>query len=433
MKARRRRVRLAGPLALGQALGRGSLGVALVVLVRELRTVDFGNLALGLAIVQVLVTVADGGFSRLLVRDVARGAGSGAAAVRELLGARVYAVVTVGMLSTAGLALLPGPLSGGVIALLESYLITESIAFGFENAAVGVERPWRFVSAQAVAGIGLLAGVAVLAATGRATLTSAMAVLAGASAIKMATHLCLWRLPVAARNSVRRPLGQLYREALPFLSLTLLATVYYRIGVIALHAVKGAVATASYAAALRVVDLVGLAAGVAFSSASPALSRLHRDQPGEIYAVWRRTVAKMAVVVVPLAAVVAVAAVPIAHLLFGAAYSQSTGVQLRILAPGMAFMMLQSVSSAVLFMADGQRGVISLACLNVSACVIASIVLSAALGADGAAVALTAAEALSFTSFFVLVRHRHRSPGTAEHGRSAQSAEPVSPIGQMWR
>ena len=433
MNVRRRRFRLAGPLALGQGLGRGALAVALVVLVRELRAVDFGNLALGLAIAQVLVTVADGGFSRLLVRDVARGVGSGSTVVRRLLGARLYAVVIVGVLSTAGFALLPGPFSGGMIALLEAYLVTESIAFGFENAAVGFERPWRFVSAQAAAGIALLGGLAALVATGGAALTSAMAVLAGASAIKVVTHLCLWRLHLGASGAVRRPLGQLYREALPFLSLTLLATVYYRIGVIALHAVKGAAATASYAAALRVVDLVGIAAGVAFSSASPALSRLHSGQPDAVYVVWRRTVAKIALIAVPLAVVVALASVPIARLLFGGAYSHPTGVQLRILAPGMALMMLQSVSAAVVFMADGQRGVISLTCVNVSVCVIGSIVLSAALGADGAALALTAAEALSFTSFVVLIHHRHRSARTADRGRSAGSAEPVAPIGRASR
>ena len=116
-----------------------------------------------------------------------------------------------------------------------TYLFTESVAFGFENAAVGVERPWRFVSAQAAGGIILLAGLGSLASTGQVTMLTAMATLALSSTVKVTGHLLAWRHPHASLSSQRASVATLYREALPFLGLSLLATVYYRVGIIALH------------------------------------------------------------------------------------------------------------------------------------------------------------------------------------------------------
>jgi O-antigen/teichoic acid export membrane protein len=107
----RQPVALTATLGLGQLIGRGALAVGLLILVRELSATDFGDLSLALAVVQVLMTVADGGFSRLLVRDVARDGASGAGLVKQLLAARMLSVVAVLVLTAAGLIVIPGPFS----------------------------------------------------------------------------------------------------------------------------------------------------------------------------------------------------------------------------------------------------------------------------------------------------------------------------------
>lgn len=403
------RVRLAAVLGLGQAAGRGALAIALLFLVRSLSEEEFGDLALALAVVGILVTVADGGFGRLIVRDVARSVRNPTTVVLELLRARLAAVLVVALGSGVMLPVLPAPFSHEVAAFGLVYLICEALAFGFENASVGAERPWRFVVAQSVTAVALLAGTVGLVWTGTATLSHVMAVLAAASTLKLGAHLILWRSKqhAGATGMTHDRIVGLYREALPFLGLALLATVYYRVGVVALHATQGARETASYAAAMRVVDVVALAGAITFAAMSPALSRTHRDSPDEIWMLWRRAVLRCSAVVLPLAALGAIGAPLLSRVLFGEAYEQTAGEDLRVLMPGLALMFLQVLSAAVLFMADDHRGVLGLTTFNVGACVVLSIGLSAAFGSTGAAAALSMAEALSFFSFALLIRRRY--------------------------
>lgn len=420
MRTRGRGLKLAGGIAVGQAAGRGALAVGLLALVRNLSPEDFGNLALALALVQILATLADAGFGRLLVRDVARNLNADTL-VRELLVARMIAVLGVVVVAALLAVIVPHPFDPSVAALLLSYLASEAIAYGFESAAIGSERPWRFVLAQSVAAVSLLGGIAALAATGKITLVTAAGVLAAASALKVGGHLLTWRsgLRIVDAAAARRSRTALWREALPFLGLSLLAIVYYRVGVIALHAVQGARETASYGAAIRVVDAVAIVGGVVFASISPGLSRAHRDSPEAIWDLWKRMVTRCAAVVVPLAVVVAVAAPQIARVLFGGRYEQSAGTDLRMLAPGAALLVLQSLSAAVILMADEHRDVLRLTVVNVGACIAVTLALVPAFGSAGAALALTLAEALSFTTFAVLIRrrYRHRPGPSGTHRR----------------
>lgn len=404
-------MRLGGTLALGQLAGRGALALALLVLVRELARNDFGNLVLVLALVQIAATLADAGFSRLLVRDVARSRTHKIAMVRRLLLLRAAALPPVVAASVLLLMLVATPMTGGQAALALVYLGCESLAYGFESAAVGAERPWRFVVAQALSAGALLGGVAALVVADAVTLDRAIAVLAGASALKLLAHLLAWRAALRARPlGPLAPARELYRQALPFLGLAVLATVYYRVGVIVLHALRGAGETASYGAALRVLDAVAIGAGIAFAAVSPALSRAHADRPEAIWGLWLRMVRRAGAVVIPGAVLMAVGAPVIARVLFGASYEESAGADLRILAPGAALMVLQSLTAAVVFMANDHRDVLRLTAVNVLACVLASAALSAAFGSTGAALALTLSELLSFVTFAWLIRRRHRSP-----------------------
>lgn len=404
------RARIAATLGLGQVAGRGGLAVGLLLLVRALSPADFGDLALLLALTAILVTVSDAGFGRLIVRDVARSQVDPASMARALLKVRLIGVAVVAVIALTLFLVVPNPFGIVTIALAVTYLASEAIAFGFESAAVGAERPWRFVLAQALFGVTLLGGLAALVATDRATLPSAVGMLVLASLLKVTGHLASWRSRAgrrAARPLPRRPARELYRVALPFLGLTLLATIYYRIGVIVLYWIRGAEETASYAAALRVVDIAALLAGLVFSAISPGLSRAHRDRPKDVWVIWKRAMKVCALAVIPIALVLFLVAHPLCGLLFGSAYQDSTGEDLQWLVPGIALMVPQAVGAAVVFMADEHRSVLGLTAMNVTFCVVASAWLSNGFGSAGAAGALSAAELLSFVTFAVLIRHRY--------------------------
>jgi len=402
-------MRMAGAIGVGQLVGRGALALALLLLVRHLTPEQFATLALALAILTILATFADAGFARLLLRDTARGGESASRIVHELLRVRLVAVGAAGVLAVPILLLGPGGFDPGFVPFAVSYLVMESIAFGYENAAVGAERPMRFVLAQCIAAIAMLSGLGLLILSDGVTLTTAMAVLAGASALKVCGHRLAWRgsrAPSSAEDPPHAP-RDLFRQALPFLGLAVLAAVYYRVGLIALYSLRGPSETASYAAASRVLDVTALFAGIAFLAVSPALSRMHRDNPQQVWPHWRRMVKITAFGAIPGIALVALAAEPICAVLFGETYRVDAAADLRLMLPGAALMMIQAISAAVVFMSDEHRDVLRLTAVNVVAAIALAFGLSAAMGSQGAALALTLAEAVTVTTFGVLIARRH--------------------------
>lgn len=411
-------MRLGGTLAIGQVIGRGALALALLLLIRRLPPEQFSVLALALALAAILGSVADAGFARLLVRDGARAAETKERLVRELLRVRMIPVLGTAVLSVIGLAIVPNPFGVAFAALLVAYLVLESLALGYESAAAGAERPWRFVAAQTIAAITLIGAVLVLISEDAVSLNWAIAAMTGAAAMKVGGHVFAWRrrrhaVKVDAQSLVA---AELFRQALPFLGLTIISALYYKVGIVALYAVQGAAETAPYAAALRLVDGVALLAGAAFLAVSPAFSRMHRDRPQLVWLTWSRTVTTVAMLAVPCTVLLAVAAEPVCALLFGERYRVSAASDLRLMLPGVALMPIQAVSAAVVMMADDHRDVLKLGAFNLAACTVTAVTLSATLGSAGAAGAFTLAEVVSFASFAWLIHRRHFDGARLEAG-----------------
>jgi peptidoglycan biosynthesis protein MviN/MurJ (putative lipid II flippase) len=90
-----------------------------------------------------------------------------------------------------------------------------------------------------------------------------------------------------------------------------------------------------------------------------------------------------------------------------------------LMLPGVAFMMVQAVSAAVVFMGEGHRDALILGTFNLGFCIVIAASLSAAFGSPGAALSLSLAEVVSFASFAWLIRHRHR-PRSSPSGRAAR-------------
>jgi O-antigen/teichoic acid export membrane protein len=290
------------------------------------------------------------------------------------------------------------------------YLFSEGLSYGYEAAAAGVEKPSRFASVQGIGGIAVVAAAFVVLSHDRVTPAGAAFGLASASAVKAVAHWALWRWRGALGPSRRLrelPVRQWLRDALPFLALMVLAAVYYRAGILILHLSRGAEETAPYAAAMRVFDGVVVLGGVVFAAVSPALSRMHRERPEDLWRVWRRMIAVFACAVVPAAAALMVVGEPFARVVFGERYAVTAGDALTALAPGMGLAILQQISASVVYMSDDRGAVLRLTAFNVSVLFVLLVVLTNTSGAHGAAVAMSAAELLSFTTFSLLVWMRH--------------------------
>jgi len=404
------RSRIAITLALGQAVGRGSLALTMLLLVREMPASEYGRLALTVALVAILVALADGGFARLLVRDLARGAQSARGSdVWRILGIRSVSVAAVATL-VAGIGMASGWTTFAYVGLSCAFLVGEALSFGFESAAVGLERPWRFVLAQAIGAVALLAGILALVLADAATLHAVLAVLAGASFLRTIAHAAIWNAPRDALTGWRggRPAAELWRAALPFLALTIMTTMQYRLGVVVCYVLEGPAETAPYAAAVRVLDVAGVLGAIAFAAVAPVFSRAHQAGSAEVWWLWRRYLTRMAVAAVPVAVALAVGGEAIAGLLFGQRYAQSAGTDLSLLSAAAAIFVLLSVSSVVLYMDDRSGGLMRLTALNLATSLALTITFTALYGHHGTAAAVSIGELLSLGGFAVVIAYRYR-------------------------
>jgi len=418
------RSRIALILAFGQAIGRGALALAMLLLVRELSAPAYGQLALAVAIVAILVAVADGGFSRLIVRDLARTGDHDTEQIWRVMGVRAVSVVAVTVL-VAALGIASGRAAISYVGLSSAFLVGEALSFGFESAAVGLERPWRFVAAQATGAVVLLGGVVALVALDAATLDSVLATLATASCVRALAHAAIWGLHrrrpghEGATRGGDATASELWRAALPFLALSVMSTLQYRFGVVICYGMRGSAETAPYAAAVRVLDIAGVLGAIAFSAVAPVFSRAHQAGGADVWRLWRRYVTLVALAAAPITAALALGGRPLASWLFGQRYAESAGTDLSLLAPAAGIFILLSVSSVVLYMDDRVSGLLRLTALNLVASLALTLSFTALAGHHGTAAAVSLGELVSFAGFAFVIARRHRAgPGSPATPRS---------------
>jgi O-antigen/teichoic acid export membrane protein len=405
------RFRIAAVLSVGQIGARAVLAAYFVLLIHKLSPAQYGDFAYATSWLSIVVVVADGGYARLLLREVARGSGKARRRVAwELLATRTgWALATVVVAALAALLGVLSQFSPGFVALLLAAVLFEACSLGLEALGQATDRPWVVSAAQLVAGALLGAwGVLLLFGVSVTPLLGLLGI-AGASAVRVVAQAGYWvrlrprALPLPSRA---RALASL-REALPYLLLASLAVLYYRLDVVILHARRGAVETAPYAAAYRAVDAVVIMGGVLFTAIAPHMSRVMASGRAAVWGEWRRYMVRIGAAAVVAALLLGVLSEPLARVLFGARYAHSAGQSLALLAPGVAFMLMQTVNAAVVLMDDDTGPVVRLTFFNVGLNLVLTWILTGAHGSRGASIATSTAEVVTFVGFTTLVWLRY--------------------------
>jgi O-antigen/teichoic acid export membrane protein len=408
------RFRIAAVLSVGQIGARGVLAAYFVLLIHKLSPAQYGDFAYATSWLSIVVVVADGGYSRLLLREVARG--DRRRTGWELLASRTgWSLVTI---LVAGCAAALGALhfDAAFTVCLLAAIAFESGSLGLEALGQATDRPWVVSAAQLLSGVVLALWGLLLLAGIDVTPLLGLAGIAGASAVRLLAQAGYWarfRPPTLALPSRSRALASL-REALPYLLLAGLAVLYYRLDVVILHARRGAVETAPYAAAYRAVDAVVIMGGVLFTAIAPHMSRMMASGRAAVWGEWRRYMVRIGAAAVVVALLLGVFSEPLSRLLFGDRYAESAGANLALLAPGVAFMLMQTVNAAVVLMADDTGPVVRLTFFNVGLNLVLTWILTGAHGAEGASVATSTAEAVTFVGFTTLVWLRYGRPRASD-------------------
>ena len=248
-------------------------------LARYLGPVRFGALSYAVALVALLLPVAELGLEMLIRRDFARSPADSADLARTALGLRAGGAF-------AALGLLFVALALGLVPAAEVDLVL-IIAISLFNPALSVAEPWlqsRMESPRAMPLqwliLSLGAGVRIWSISAGAPLATFAWIMAVES-IVVALALTLTGRRCGLRTGrFRGELARtLMREAWPLTLLGVVTVIYMRIDVVMLRRIHGEAEVGVYAAATRLVELTYMLPAALAVSLMPGLLRAKSDGP----------------------------------------------------------------------------------------------------------------------------------------------------------
>lgn len=403
-------------LARGTGIRLGAYGIggvlslaALPLLIRHLGLPDFGRYVAVLSIVGVAALVSDLGVTALALRDYTlASADRRPELLAGLFGARL-AISVAGAVAAVVFAFAAGyesaAVAGTTIAccglfpqvytdMVVATLVVES-RFG---GAAAVELT-RSVTATA------LVVLLVVADAELVWFLAAYAVAASAGAL--VAHRAG---SGQARVRPRLPRGdarKVLTESLGFSLATAIHVVYFRAVMVVTSIRAPLVQGGYYAAAFRITEFLGAAAGQAAGTATPALARASQE-PGEFRPAARRMIGGSVLLGAVVTAALIAAASVITRVLGGDELEPATGI-LRIQAVAVGLMFVAFAEGAALFTLRRHRDMAVANLIGLSVAIGASLALVPPEGARGAAVAAVIAEGVLVACEGVLLARAMRS------------------------
>jgi len=368
--------------------------VLIVLIGRILGAEMFGVYTFALAYGSIFATIPNGGFDRILVREIARHPDSmgewvaSATAIRWLLSM----VTAVGMTALAWGIGYRDQL--GVIVVLYGMLVF--------NLSSELIRSVLYAR-------GAMKGEAVLRIAGRAlTLVGALAALAwdrrllplsGVLALTAALELALYGgyLWKRYRPLQLRVQGQTVRalviESLPLAINTLLVVVYLKINVVLLTKIKGAEAAGWFSAAFTFVQLLQLFSASVTGAVLPVLARERTRDPESMRHHFHKAIRYLLLMALPCAVGITFLAPDVIGLIYGLGQYRAAVLPLRVVVWACVAMFLGSIFNAALVASDRQGIMIHLAVVAVIVCISLNLLLIPRWGCLGAALATVGTEA----------------------------------------
>lgn len=379
----------------------------LIFLARTLGVADFGLYTAALAYFSILSSVADFGFNRFLIREVAKDLSKAG----ELLWNVVMLRLTLTAVFFAAFSVIlyildPDKIRVGLILVATLAILPQAIAFTFDAIFVAVSKlqfsaAALFVSALSTALIGLY-----LIGQGFGPLGAVNALLLGQLIYVVALTLFLYKDKRLVLSGVRLGLmKQVLAGSLPYGLLTVLGLLYFRIDAILLSYLKGSFETGIYGAAYRFLDAVIFIPSAFSMALFPVLSRIHESKAADI----KRLYFKSFKVMLGLGLIVLAG-----YLLFLPSVIKlmlpnylSSILVIKVLSLAIPFMFIHVPAVTVLLSTDKYlKEVLVLSVIALGFNVIANLIFIPQFGFMAAAWVTVVSEVLSFIIFFLLTKQK---------------------------
>jgi O-antigen/teichoic acid export membrane protein len=389
-------------LGIGELTARASNLLAIVAIVRSSGVKGYGRVGIGLALLDLLLILADMGFTSIGTKELAQAPGQGHELRRLITRGRLVTAPAAVVIGVAAAFALPGFDSQTRTVAAITAFGALSILFLSDWALLALGRNGAAGAGRATGGI-LYVGLVFLAA--HALTSHRLEAFAVARVVSLlAGALLTWF--VAARYLERREPSSLHMRSLLSLAMHLgAATLFIRIYNVAdaliLGLFKPSEAVGAYRAAYTVVFLPLIIAYLLNAVLLPRLSAVAASDPQAFQAAARRFMVRGTAVMLAVAVVLVLVAGPLSELLYGA-HTHHIAYLTRLLSPTLPLDFLVSAYSLALVAAGRATALPKAAGSAAATNVVLSFVLIPPFGATGAVCA-------SLLSYLPLTVVYHRS------------------------
>lgn len=305
----------------------------------------------------------------------------------ELSGDTAIAIVLLAISQT------PSGLANGLSALF----------FAYEKAEVPAAL--TIVSALIKVSLGTVALLAGFGIIGLAVVSIVVSVITLAILFILASRL-FFR---ARRESDPQLRGMMLRESFPLMLNHLLATLFFKVDVPMLEAIKSPVVVGWYSAAYKFVDAFNIIPAFFTQSFFPIMSRMAVAQDGALARAYTLALKLLVMIAFPLAVFSAFAATFLVGVLGGAEFLPHGATALSVMIWSIPFGWINSVTNYALIAVNQQRALTRAFAIGLAFNVVANLIIIPQFSYVGAAVTTILSEIVEGTAFYVYVR-RHIAP-----------------------
>jgi O-antigen/teichoic acid export membrane protein len=393
-----------GGYVLGVALSVGSSALML----RHLGVVDAGRLVTVLALIAIVGGVADLGLTGIGIREyTVRKGDARDRFMRNLIGMRI-------VFTLIGIA---GAVVFGAVAGYTDAMVAGTFLAGLGFVLFMVQQSLA-VPLSATIQLGWVTFLTLITQVGMA-IGAALLVLADASLVWFFALQIPVMVPVIALNAhkVKGMMPRLpafdrdawrdtMKDILPYSAAVIFTVVYFRIVAVLVSLLSTGKETGYFGISFRVLDGLALIPPLLMSAVFPVLARSGRDDSGRFGYALRQTFSAMFILGVWMAMCIALGAQLAIDVVGGPRFQPAVDV-LQLQAPAIVGTFLVATWGYGLLSLSRYRAILLCNALALTMAVVMSVVLIPPFGAEGAAVALTAAElSLGLSYGFALMRGR---------------------------
>lgn len=391
-------------LFLAQILSKAISLFYIYYLARVLGVGGFGLYTVALAYFAIISSIADFGFNRYLIREVAKERQQ----ARELLSSVLMLRLTLTSVLFAVFAVFlysldPDKIRVSLILLAALAILPQTIAFTFDGIFVAI-RKLQF-SAVALFLHSLLIAVlgVVLIKAGYGVAGAVIALILGQLGYAVLLAILLAKVEGLNFSAVRlHIIKQALTGSLPYGLLGVLGLIYFRIDTIMLSYLKGSFETGIYGAGYKFLEAVILIPGAFSSALFPALAKLHEVDKKEMKRIYFKSLKLMGVIgLVVLIGYITI--LPQVIKMFLPDYLQAIGV-VSILALSVPFIFLAAPGVQVMFSSEKYlKSVIFLSFFTVMFNIVLNFIFIPRFGFIAAAWTTVASDVLSFAVFYIFI------------------------------